>query len=447
MTATDSLARALGRHGGDLAVVLAGRGLTVLGSVVGVRLLTEALSPALFGRYKLVLAGVSLVAGVLARPFIQHAMRAYHDAAEAGAASAFLDGSRRRFGRYAGALGLAAVAGGYLLAGGRSLSLPELAGVGGILALQSLVEFDRGLFVARGRQRAAETISVAMRWLIPIAVAALVLLDAALWAVLAAHAAVLAAIASVRRRDRTRGARRPAGSAPVQDGLVSASAWAYAWPLMVGGVLNWVLHESDRFILGYFHGSGAVGLYAAAYGLVAAPFTVAVGAAAQVMYPVVFAASARRGRAFVLPAPMLAGTLLLGAGGVAVVWFAGDALAALVLAEEYRAGVVGLLVWIAAGYACFGVAACFDLGAYGAGWTKHLMASSGAAAAANVGLNLWLVPARGAVGAAVATAAALFVYLACMVALSRRSAGRGPSPAVHAGDGNPAPREAPGGEE
>ena len=430
----DSLARALGRHGGDLAVVLAGRCLTALGSVVGVRLLTEALSPTLFGRYKLVLAGLSLVFGVLVRPFIQYAMRAYHDAAESGSAARFLDGSRRRFGRFVGVLGVAAVAGGYLLAGGRPLSLPELAGVGGVLALQSLVEFDRGLFVARGRQRAAEAIAVATRWLIPIAVAALVRLDASLWVILAAHAAVLAVVASARRRDRPLGARRPADGAFPQDGLVSASAWAYAWPLMVGGVLNWLLHESDRFFLGYFHGSGAVGLYAAAYGLVAAPFTLAVGAAAQVMYPVVFAASARRGRALVLPAPLLAGTLLIGAGGVAAVWWGGDGLAAVVLAEEYRAGVAGLLAWIATGYACFGVATCFDLGAYGSGRTKYLMASSGAAATANVGLNLWLVPARGAAGAAVATAAALFVYLACMAALFWRGTRRGPSAVVHSGD-------------
>ena len=421
----DSLARVLRRHGSDLATVLAGRGLTVLGSVVGVRLLTEALSPALFGRYKLVIAGLSLVFGVLARPFIQYAMRAYHDAAETGSAARFLEGFRRRFGHYAGVLAVAAVAAGYLLAGGRSLSLPELAGVGGILALQALVEFDRGLFVARGRQRAAEAIAVATRWLIPIAVAGLVRLDASLWVVLAAHAAVLAIIAAARRWEPPPDAHRRDDDAFLRGGPVSAPAWAYAWPLMVGGGLTWVLHESDRFMLGYFHDSAAVGLYAAAYGLVAAPFTLATGAAAQVMYPVVFAESARRGRALVLSPPLLAATLLFGVGGVALVWWAGDGVAALVLAEEYRAGAAGLLVWIAAGYACFGIATGFDLGAYGAGRTTYLMAASGAAAAANVGLNLWLVPERGTAGAAVATAAALFVYLACMVALSWRRAAVG----------------------
>ena len=411
---------AVRRYARPAATVAAGRGLTALGGLVGVRVLTESLSPVLFGRYKLALAGLSLAHGVLVRPFIQHAMRAYHDAAAAGAAPAFLRRSRRWFGRYAGGLGAAAVAGGYLAAGGGRLSLPELAGVGAVLVLQALVDHDRALFVTRARQRDAETIAVATQWLIPFAVAALVRLEESLRMVLAAHAAVLAALAYRRWVGATE--REPADGAAGPAAFGRTPAWDYAWPLMVGGSLHWLLHESDRFILGYYHGPGPVGVYAAAWGLAGAPFTAAAGAAAQVMYPVVFAASARRGGAFVLPGPMLAGTLLLAAGGVSAVWWAGDLLAAVALAESYRAGVSDLLVWIALGYACYGVSTCFDLAAFGAGRTTHLMAASGAAAALNVGLDLLLVPAAGAAGAAGATAAALFVYLLCMAALFVRAA-------------------------
>ena len=422
----DTLAGALRRHGRDLATVGAGRGLTVLGSVVGVRVLTESLPPAVFGRYKLALAGLSLATGVLARPFIQHAMRAYHDAARGGAAGRFVALSRRWFGRYAGCLGLAAAAAGYLFAaGGRRLSLPELAGVAAVLALQCLVEYERAIFVTRGRQRAAEAIGAGTQWLIPLAVALFVRVEESLGAILLAHAAVLALIVGARRWSGRRTARGVAAADRRRGGFEAAPAWAFAWPLMVAGGLGWLLHESDRLILGYYHGSGPVGLYAAAYGLVSAPFTAASGAAAQVMYPVVFAASARRAGSFVLPGPMLAVTLLIGAGGVAAVWWWGDRLADVVLAESYRAGVSGLLRWIAMGYACFGVATCFDLAAYGAGRTTHPMTAGAVAAAVNVGGDLLLVPTRGAGGAAVATAAALFSYLLCAAALfyARRDQG------------------------
>ena len=424
----DSLSGALRRHGGGLAAVAAGRGLAVLGSVVGVRVLTESLPPAVFGRYKLALAGLSLVTGVFVRPFIQYAMRAYHDAEARGAGAAFLTQSRRWFGRYARWMGLAGAAGGYLVSvGGRRLSLPELAGVAAVLAFQALVEYDRALFVTRGRQRAAETIGVGMQWLIPFAVAAAARAGESLAAILPAHAAALALIVSTRRWRGRRAAPGPAAADPRDGGSGTTPAWAFAWPLMVAGCLAWLLHESDRLILGYYHGSGAVGLYAAAYGLVSAPFTTATGAVAQVMYPVVFAASAQRGESSVLPVPMLAGTLLIGIGGILAVWWWGDGLAGVVLADGYRAGVSGLLLWIAAGYACFGVATCFDLAAYGAGRTTQPMAAGAVAAAANVGLDLLLVPAHGTGGAAVATTAALFVYLACMVGLFARAAWRGPT--------------------
>ena len=421
-----SLSGALRRHGHDLAAVAAGRGLTVLGKVVGVRVLTESLPPALFGRYKLALAGLSLVTGVLVRPFIQYAMRAYHDAEARGAGAAFLAHSRRWLWRYAGWLGLAAAAGGYLISAGGRLSPPELAGLAAVLTLQALVEYDRALFVTRNRQRAAEAIGAAMQWLIPFAVAASVRAGESPGVVLPAHAAALALIVSARRwRGRRTAAGLAAPADPRDPGFETAPAWAFAWPLMVAGCLAWLLHESDRLILGYYHDSGAVGLYAAAYGLVAAPFTAASGAVAQVMYPVVFAASARRGGSPVLPGPMLAGTLLIGVGGVLAVWWWGDLLAAVVLAEGYRAGVSGLLLWIALGYACFGVATCFDLAAYGAGRTTQPMAAGAVAAAANVGLDLLLVPTHGARGAAVATAVALLCYLLCMAGLFTRGGRRG----------------------
>ena len=423
MGRADSLSGALRRHGADLATVAAGRGLTVLGSVVGMRVLTEFLPPALFGRYKLALAGLSLVTGVLVRPFIQYAMRAYHDADACGAGAAFLAHSRRWFGRYAGGLGLAAAAGGYLVSVGGRLSLPELAGVAAVLALQALVEYDRALFVTRGRQRAAETIGVGVQWLIPFAVAASVRAGESLAVVLPAHAAALALIFSVRRWRE----RRTEHVLPQADdgGFKTAPGWAFAWPLMVAGCLGWLLHESDRLILGYYHGSGSVGLYAAAYGLVATPFTVAAGAVAQLMTPLVFAASSRRGASLAVSRPMLAGMLAIGGGGVLAIWWSGDRLAGVVLAEAYRAGASGLLLWIAAGYACFGVSACFDLAAHGARRTTFLMVSCGVAAAVNVGLDLLLVPARGAEGAAVATAAALFCYLLCMAGLVGVGARRG----------------------
>ena len=431
------LSRGLRRHGRSVAVVVVGRCLTVAGSVVGLRLLTEYLPPETFGRYKLALAGLSLIAGIAVRPFIQYAMRAYHDVVVGGGLHQFLTRSARSFGAYVAALGLAVAAAGWVLTrGGGRLGPAVPALLGAVLALQALVERDRALSITRGRQGAAESVGVGLAWLIPVAVAGSVLVGESLSVVLAAHAGALGLLlAPLPARGRGTGGDRGApGAADATDATDAAgSAWTFAWPLMAAGCLSWLAHESDRFILGYYHGAGAVGLYAAAYGLASAPFTAAASAAAQVMLPVAFAASARAGGDAVPAAPrsVFAGALLVGAGGVCVVWLAGDRIAGLLLAESYRSAAPDLMVWIALGYACFGAATCLDLAAFGAKRTVFVMIASGAAAVTNVGLDLLLVPARGATGAAVATAAALCVYLLCMGGLLRAArtgsgAGGGP---------------------
>ena len=389
------------------------------------RLSTEYLSPEVFGRYKLALAGISLITGILVRPFIQHAMRAYHDAAARGGQERFLKRARRSFAGYAGGLGLASAAAGWLLVGdGRWPGPAAPVLVAAVLALQALVEHDRALSITAGRQGAAERIGVGVSWLVPIAIAAAARTRESLPVILAAHAGVLGLmLAAVRLRGGPGGdLERHAPEAPDSAGAGAASAWAFAWPLMVAGCLSWLAHESDRFVLGYFRGEGAVGLYTAAYGLAAAPFTAAVGAIAQIVQPVVFGAAARSGRDGppVLSRPMLAGALLVGGVGVCVVWLASDWIAHYLLAERYRSAAPELLVWISLGYACFGVAMCFDLAAFGAKRTALVMIACGVAAVTNVGLDLLLVPAHGAAGAAAATAAALFAYLLCMAGLVLR---------------------------
>ena len=416
----------LRRHGANVAAIVVGRGLVVLGTLAGVRLLTEYVSPELFGRYKLALAAVSLVTGILVRPFIQYATRAYHDAAARGVLRPFLKRYGRSFVAYVGWVGLAVLAGGHAATfGGWQLGSVELTLIAAVLVLQAIVEYDRALFITRGRQRDAELIGAGTTWLIPISVAGFVHAGESLSVILAAHAGALTLVSAFPRLRRRRPDREPPRPGVLPGG--PGPAWAYAWPLVIAGCLAWLVHESDRFILGYYHGSRAVGLYTAAYGLASAPFLAATGAISQFMQSIVFAASARADTAGapILSPAMVAATALVGVGGVLAFWLAGDQVAGLALAAGYRSAAPELLTWIAAGYACFGIAMCFDLAAYGAGRTTSMMIASGVASVANVGLDLLLVPVHGAAGAAWATAASLSAYLLCMAGLFRRGARTG----------------------
>ena len=397
--------------------VAAGRVLVVLGAMVGVRLLTEYLSPDTFGRYKLALAGISLVTGILVRPFSQYAMCAWHDAATSRSQLRFVEHYGRSFRYFVCTVGLVVATGALVGTDGGWFAPVDLVAAAAVLIVRALVDYERSILVTRARMRDVAVIDTATRWLVPITIALSVTMGESLSLILAVHACTLAGLLLTLRLGRRASAGRHDLGGSGTIGVSAALKFAY--PLMVSGCLNWLLHECDRFIVGFFHDSHAVALYAAAYGLASAPFLVVGGAVTQFITPLVFGASARGGKAIVSRSALSAMTLIC-ASGVVVFWLVGDQVARVVLAEGYREAASELLIWIALGYACLSVATCFDLAAYGTRRTHYLALATGAAAVTNVGLDLLLVPERGALGAAWATSASLAAYLVCIVLLVRR---------------------------
>ena len=409
------------REAPNAAAIAAGRILAVMGSVVGVRLLTEYLPPETFGRYKLAIAGISLITGILVRPFSQYAMRAWHDAEASRSQFDFVEQYGRSFRYFVCAVGLAvAISGAVFTSDGGWFAPLDLIPAAAVLILQALVDYERSIFVTRARMRAAALLDTATRWLIPVTITLSLTVHESLSVILAAHACTLAGVLMVPRFRRRPPATRcdPA----VASGIGLSAAWKFAYPLMVSGCLNWILHESDRFILGFFHGSHAVAIYAAAYGLASAPFLMVGGAVIQLVTPLVFGASSRGSTALV-SSSALSVMVPICSAGVFLFWLLGDPIVQLTLAEGYREAALELLIWIALGYGCLSVAMCFDLAAYGANQTQYLAVATGLAATTNVGLDILLVPEHGALGAAWATSAALAVYLLGIALLmGRRSA-------------------------
>ena len=395
----------------------------VLGAVVGVRLLTEYVPPETFGRYKLALAGISLVMGIVVRPFSQYAMCAWHDSPDDQSQLRFVDHYNRSFSYFVCVVGVAfAIVGAFMANDGVWFAPIDLVPAAAVLVLQAMVDYDRSMLLTRARMRDVALIDTATRWLVPITITLAVAFGESLALILTVHACTLAGVLLVpvlRLRPRLSAVGHETAGAEI---VSVGTAWKFAYPLMISGCLNWLLHESDRFILGFYHDSYAVALYAAAYGLASAPFLVVAGAVTQFITPLVFGNAARGGTRLVSRWALLV-MLLICAAGVFLFWLVGDWVAQLALAEGYRETASDLMIWIAVGYACLSVATCFDLVAYGTRRTRYLALATGTAAVTNVGLGLLFVPQRGALGAAWATTAALVAYLLCMVLLVSRRKG------------------------
>jgi len=192
---------------------------------------------------------------------------------------------------------------------------------------------------------------------------------------------------------------------------------AYGFPMIWLEVSNAILSLGDRYVLQYYAGPAAVGLYSVGYNtsqmavsLLARPLRLAV-------VPMYLASWAEAGeeatRQFLTRA-------LRGYAGLAiplalgVSWF-GDEIVRLIATDKFAQS-TEVIPWVAAALAIHGGYAVYAAGLYIFKKTRVLMWATLAAAALNLLLNLWLVPRSGAVGAAQATLIA-YVVLGLWVAL------------------------------
>jgi O-antigen/teichoic acid export membrane protein len=404
-----------------------GQVLSALGAFLGIRLLTEFVSPALFGQYKLLLAMLSLATGVFVRPILQYCMRAFHDSPEAVDGISFETSTRAFFLRYALTVSACLLILHLLPIESRLTGRFTVLLLVGIFLFQSILEYEKSIAVTRNAQLLASLIGVACSWLVPIGIVGLVLAFEGITILLLAHVLVLLLIYLFVRLYQLRltySLRRelPMVSAPAQH---LSPAISFGWPMAFVGLLGWVVHESDRFFLNFYQNDLVVGVYAAAYGLMASPFMLLVGMSAQYLYPIVFRnwASGRLKDQQRLLTAMLVSSTAAAIIGVVAVWLFSSQIAHLALGSSFREGASPLFIWLAVAYGLQGIAMSFDMAAYGSKRTVHIMLAYLVTALLNIALNIWLIPIYSAKGAAIATMLSMFAYLIVMVSLYMKSNG------------------------
>ena len=186
----------------------------------------------------------------------------------------------------------------------------------------------------------------------------------------------------------------------------------FGLPLVPSALALWAINFIDRLFVGAYKGQGEVGVYSAAIKI--ASVITFVMFAFRTAWPA-FAYSieddgdARRTYSFVLTYLLVVASWLALALGALAPWI----VAVMVSHRYHRAQeAIALLAFAGAVYAGYTVLA---IGSGRARRTQFNWIVSGAGAALNIGLNFWLVPLYGMVGAAVATAAA---YLALFLGMT-----------------------------
>lgn len=203
---------------------------------------------------------------------------------------------------------------------------------------------------------------------------------------------------------------------PNRDALVRLLRFGV--PLVPAGIFAISLQAADRYVLNAYDRATELGLYTMVYRF---GFLLAVLVSAlqltwpQAMYPAAREADAPRrfGHAYSLVVAAIVGI------GVVLI-AATPPLITLLTPPEYWPG-IGIIPLVVVAYVFHGVHAVVGNVLYQTGRTGQVAATMGIAAAANLGLNLLLVPARGMWGAAEATLAAYAILLGMTLVLSQRA--------------------------
>jgi len=177
----------------------------------------------------------------------------------------------------------------------------------------------------------------------------------------------------------------------------------YAWPLVMVAITASLLQLSDRFLLGGLGDSAMLGVYAVAYSLVERPMALICSAISTATFSLAVQVMERDGRE--------AGRIQAGRNGAVLLALTLPACAGLALTAPYvaaalvgpafRDGVAALIPIMCVTAMLHGVRSHFiDHAFHLSGRSARMMWSYGPAAAANLVLNLVLIPRFGMFGAA-----------------------------------------------
>ena len=198
-----------------------------------------------------------------------------------------------------------------------------------------------------------------------------------------------------------------------------------SWALVLSGVLALIYLKIDQVMLGEMSGNEAVGIYSTAVRISEVWYFVPVAITSSI-FPALIRSREMGGGIYRKRLQQLYDFLVWIALGVAVVMtFTANRLVVILFGEAYAASGPILAIHVWAGIFVF-LKAALGRWLLNEGLLHFLFVSNSVGAAANVVLNLFLIPAYGGVGAAIATVISYAAagYVACFLTPGTREAGR-----------------------
>ena len=409
--------RAFTRFLEDSLWAISGQVLSVAGMVLGVRMITEYVSPNVFGTVSLLMGIVALGSGVFSAPVLQATLRMYPDMQRQSRLPLLMKEIRRLLVASNGLLiavgGAAALI--YCLLSEADFVVPLV--LGGLVVLEAM----RGLVVtvlsAENKIKAYALLTSGDVWARQtLAVLLVIVFGASVTSVIGGYL-VGGLFLSVCCATIFRGMYRRSDvqCEPEQEKQLHREIVQFSRPLMAIALAAWVSGLGDRYIIGGLLGVDAAGIYAAVYALVSKPFlmiSAAIELALRQSYYHAVSVRDDLSQARVMYT-WIVSTLVASVLCLVVVVFWAEELAALLLGEKFRGG-ASLMPWIAGGYCLLALSNPFERRAYAYKKTVNVLKIQAGSAITSVAVATIGTYYYGLVGAAWAVP----VYFGCQLALA-----------------------------
>ena len=386
--------------------VLLGELISAIGIIAGIRLLTEYLSPPVFGEVSLLMGIIGLLYGLFCQPLLMANIRFYPDMSFKNQLFLLRTYLIKLLVGVTGIMILIILFAGGLYRIFNDISLLTIISLMGLAGISVMKGMEVSFLSAARRQRTLAIINTAETWGRPFCAIMLVILigeriDIVLLGYFFATVIVMIIFYLIEKREGT------VLSIVSIDGEEKRKLFndikKYALPLMPLAIVGWISGVGDRYIIGGMLGFAKVGIYAAVYGLIRAPFLISGGIIEQTLRPIYFNAislSDREKENRIFKTWILM-TVIVCVIGVVGVWGLKEFLAKILLAEKYRSGVV-LMPWIALGHALLIMSNVFEKPLYGYGKTMAVTYVQGAGGIMSIIIGVPFIYFFGIKGAAYA---------------------------------------------
>jgi O-antigen/teichoic acid export membrane protein len=334
----------------DAFWALFGQAVSACALLIGTRILTELVTPDIYGQVALLNGFVALGVALFSYPFICAGMRILPECQDKDERAALYGVVTNLISRSTVlAISLIALGGGiYRYFSHVDLGLLILLGV--LLAVTVRRELGIQLLIGEREQRGASLWQTSDSFLRPLLAITLVWLGGqkAAWVLLGYILASLLSntIWSFIHREKTE------YNAPNNTRNFRTDVWAYALPLIPMELIFWINGLGDRYVIGYFMTAAEVGLYAATYLIINEAFNRSAMVLLRTFQPAYFQAYSQNQaqEGFRILWLWIACVVALGVVGVSLLLLTKDWVATLLLAKSYHSAVV-LMPAIAVGCA------------------------------------------------------------------------------------------------